>query len=34
MRDEKAVNKNDVLSYDNTNVTENQVINTSKKVIY
>ena len=33
-RDEKAVGKNDSLSYDNSNVTENKVINTSKKVIY
>jgi hypothetical protein len=33
-RDEKVIERNDKLSYDNTNVTENKVINTSKKVIY
>jgi hypothetical protein len=33
-RDEKALERNEKLSYDNTNVTENQVINTSTKVIY
>jgi hypothetical protein len=34
MRDQKATEKNDKLSYDNPNVTENKVVNTSKKVIY
>jgi hypothetical protein len=33
-RDEKAVNKNEALLYNNPNVTQNKVINTSKKVIY
>jgi len=33
-RDEKAIERNDKLSYDNPNVTEIQIPNKSKKVIY
>jgi len=33
-RDKKAIERNEKLSYDNTNVIENKVVNTSKKVIY
>jgi hypothetical protein len=34
LRDKKAIERNNKLSYDNPNVTENKVVNTSKKVIY